>query len=252
MLRAILIGTAGMLIGMAVPASAHRVVWHSLMVPRVGVGYLNVLGTLHGGGLGLSTPAGMMDLDGDGVAELVAVRPDPFPPATPTADVIEIIDSKTGLPEFSFTTPPTGATPIGALYAYFDADPADPYKEVVVQLLRAGGSFVIVVISGSPAPGTAVESPQPSSSLSPGIPNPSVGPTTIHYSLRNSGRASLFVYDTSGRLVRKLAEGYMPAGSHKVTWDARDDQGRSVAAGTYFYRLVGGGLEESGKAVTLR
>jgi hypothetical protein len=50
----------------------------------------------------------------------------------------------------------------------------------------------------------------------------------------------LAVYDAMGRPVRVLVNGVRPAGSHAVGWDRRDEQGRRLAAGTYFCRLVAG------------
>ena len=41
----------------------------------------------------------------------------------------------------------------------------------------------------------------------------------------------------SGRRVAALVSGSMKAGSHQVTWAGRDDSGRPVASGVYFYRL---------------
>jgi flagellar hook assembly protein FlgD len=37
--------------------------------------------------------------------------------------------------------------------------------------------------------------------------------------------------------VRQLVSGVRPAGSHAVDWDGRDDHGRDLPTGTYFYRL---------------
>jgi flagellar basal-body rod modification protein FlgD len=46
-------------------------------------------------------------------------------------------------------------------------------------------------------------------------------------------RVTLQVRSQSGRLVRALAVGDLPAGANAVAWDGRDDQGRPVPAGTY-------------------
>ncbi|MFN0151739.1 MAG: FlgD immunoglobulin-like domain containing protein [bacterium] len=62
---------------------------------------------------------------------------------------------------------------------------------------------------------------------------------------------NLSIYDTTGRLVKAVAHGAMPAGVHDAAWDGRDDSGRPVAAGTYFMRLSWGGLARATERVTV-
>ncbi len=50
-------------------------------------------------------------------------------------------------------------------------------------------------------------------------------------------RIKLSIYDVTGRLVRVLVDGKKEAGQHSMRWNARDDAGRRVSAGIYFYRL---------------
>jgi hypothetical protein len=69
------------------------------------------------------------------------------------------------------------------------------------------------------------------------LPNPARGKTEIRFSLPQAGAVDLRVYDGSGRLVRTLSRGSLPAGSHAILFDGRDDRGRRLAPGVYFYRL---------------
>jgi hypothetical protein len=71
-------------------------------------------------------------------------------------------------------------------------------------------------------------------------PNPFRPETEIAFTIPEAGDVSLAVYDVSGRAVRRLAQGRWPAGRHTATWDGKDADGRRVAAGLYFYRLVAG------------
>ncbi|MCC6652085.1 MAG: T9SS type A sorting domain-containing protein [Candidatus Eisenbacteria bacterium] len=72
--------------------------------------------------------------------------------------------------------------------------------------------------------------------------NPSRGAnTTLRFGLATSGRATLALYDASGRRVRSLVGGTLEAGEHSAQWDGRDDGGHEVAAGLYFARLEAGG-----------
>ncbi len=83
-------------------------------------------------------------------------------------------------------------------------------------------------------------------------PNPFNPSTTIRFSLRERGRASLAIYDIAGRLVRVLADGVMDAGPHEIAWDGRDRAGGAVASGVYFYRFETGVYTETRKMVLLR
>jgi flagellar hook assembly protein FlgD len=54
-----------------------------------------------------------------------------------------------------------------------------------------------------------------------------------------SGPVTVEVFDVTGRRVRTLVSGDLSAGRHELAWDGRDDAGRSVANGLYFYRARG-------------
>jgi len=68
-------------------------------------------------------------------------------------------------------------------------------------------------------------------------PNPFNPSTNIRFSLPSQQNVDLRVYSARGRLVRSLLRGAQPAGLHNAVWRGRDDRGRVVASGVYFYRL---------------
>jgi hypothetical protein len=68
-------------------------------------------------------------------------------------------------------------------------------------------------------------------------PNPVRRAASIRYGLPVASRVRLSVYDVSGRVVRVLANGNADAGTYLASWDGRDEAGRSVANGTYLYKL---------------
>jgi hypothetical protein len=74
----------------------------------------------------------------------------------------------------------------------------------------------------------------------------------ISYSLSAPGDVDLALYDVSGRLVRVVARGFLPAGRHEQEWDCTDGDGRRVAAGRYFLRLACGGQERTAPLVLVR
>lgn len=86
---------------------------------------------------------------------------------------------------------------------------------------------------------TPEEQDLPSVSKIEGIyPNPFNPQTTIRLAMKQSGSASVKVYDVQGRLVRTLVEGELSAGRHDLSWTGVDNAGRSVPSGVYFVRAV--------------
>lgn len=83
-------------------------------------------------------------------------------------------------------------------------------------------------------------------------PNPFGSSTDIAFVLPRTSEAEVAVYDVSGRAVRRLAGGTLPAGEHRLTWDGRSDGGVSVASGIYFLKLSGPAVRDSRKMVLLR
>ena len=74
-------------------------------------------------------------------------------------------------------------------------------------------------------------------SMAPNFPNPFNPETKIHFEVPKSGTVLLRIFDTLGREVRTLVNGRKDAGFHEIAWDARDDLGRGVASGIYFYQI---------------
>jgi hypothetical protein len=97
-----------------------------------------------------------------------------------------------------------------------------------------------------PAPAIAA-----SLQLAAGVPNPFTTRNTVRFALPSSARARLAVYDVTGRAVRRLYEGVASAGTHLVEWDGRDDAGRVVPGGVYFYRLDAGDQNRVARVIRL-
>ncbi len=88
--------------------------------------------------------------------------------------------------------------------------------------------------------------------LEQNMPNPFNPKTEITFALQAAGEVSLNVFDVEGRLVRVLAEGDHTAGEHRVTWDGRDDAGRTMSSGVYFYKLSGAADSQMRKMLLLK
>jgi len=88
--------------------------------------------------------------------------------------------------------------------------------------------------------------------LHPNFPNPFRTSTLIRYELPRPDHVSVGVFDVDGRLVRQLVAGaFQPSGPQTAQWDGRDEQGRPMAPGVYFYRIEAGALSASRRMVLL-
>jgi hypothetical protein len=107
--------------------------------------------------------------------------------------------------------------------------------------------------SAGPASTAAPEGEAPRfSRLALPVPNPFNPRTQIAFTLAADGRISLRVFDVSGRLVRALVEGALPAGEHSAIWDGRDADGGDAASGVYFIQMRAGNFAAVHKAVLVR
>ena len=126
------------------------------------------------------------------------------------------------------------------------------------------GEFVIHGVDGSERPirGQSVrqapscgmgEAPALSFGFASGLPNPlTPGAQSLRFSLSEQGQVSLAVFDPAGRRLRKLHDGPLAAGQHAVTWDGRDDAGRTLPAGVYLCRLEQGSRSQVRKLVMVK
>jgi len=88
--------------------------------------------------------------------------------------------------------------------------------------------------------------------LDQNLPNPWCRWTSISYVLPHEVQVLLRVYNPAGQLVRSLIHGKESAGFKRVAWDGRDDGGRRVPSGVYFYRLQAGAFSDTKKMVVIR
>ena len=78
-------------------------------------------------------------------------------------------------------------------------------------------------------------------------PNPFNPETTIEFTLNRAGNARVEVLDLLGRPVATLIDEPLPAGRHRVVWQAA-----GLASGVYICRLSGGRGVTSRKMLLLR
>jgi len=95
--------------------------------------------------------------------------------------------------------------------------------------------------------------------LGQNYPNPFNPTTTISFSLKVQGstfkgplRTTLTIYNIRGEKVKTLVNENRLPGNYKVIWDGKDDAGKRVASGVYFYRLKVGENSISKRMVLLK
>jgi hypothetical protein len=88
--------------------------------------------------------------------------------------------------------------------------------------------------------------------LEPNAPNPFNPSTRIAFTLPQTERAVVRVYDVLGAHVATLFDSRLNAGRHHVTWNGANDAGTPVASGTYFYTLAAGTRTASRKMVLVK
>jgi hypothetical protein len=114
-------------------------------------------------------------------------------------------------------------------------------------IIRGGGSFdvcseLLAVTPVVPA-GLELGSPRP---------NPAGGRVALDVTLARSDWVELGVFDASGRRVRTVHAGVLPAGTTRLVWDARTDGGRLAAPGAYWFRALAGGASQRQRLVLVR
>lgn len=88
--------------------------------------------------------------------------------------------------------------------------------------------------------------------LGQNYPNPFNPATAIPFSLNQSEKVNLTVYDLQGRAVKTLLNGIENTGNHEAVWDALDDDGILCCSGTYFYKFTTPNFSKTRKMILLR
>lgn len=83
-------------------------------------------------------------------------------------------------------------------------------------------------------------------------PNPARFHAELYYGLPRDSDLRIEVYDSAGRLVRSLASGMSKAGSYRLRWDGRSDEGEMVPSGLYYASLSSASERLVSKIVVVR
>ncbi len=101
------------------------------------------------------------------------------------------------------------------------------------------------VVTGDPYDGPQIESGTV-------WPNPFAERAFVRFDLPAASAARLDVFDLSGRIVRTLYRGDLPAGNFRFLWDGADRRGERVPCGLYFLRLEAGAQARTWRVMHVR
>ncbi len=83
-------------------------------------------------------------------------------------------------------------------------------------------------------------------------PNPFNPETEIRFRLPEASPVVVKIYNLFGQEIRTLVDKTYPAGNHSMRWDGKDNLGKAVSSGVYFYRLQAGSFMQVKKMNLLR
>lgn len=123
------------------------------------------------------------------------------------------------------------------------------------QIIQASQPLALRVAVAPPSTAVAAdaggaERPAAGVALSVPAPNPTARGSRLELTLATAATVRVAVFDAAGRLVRRLATGRLPAGTHRLHWDGRDAAGHPAGSGVYFLRasIIDGVVEGAAAA----
>ncbi|MGB2698426.1 MAG: T9SS type A sorting domain-containing protein, partial [Candidatus Zixiibacteriota bacterium] len=143
----------------------------------------------------------------------------------------------------------------GLKVAYLGDINKDGYDEVMVS--SGGDSLyhgIFFIFTSHP---TSVEESRETKlktafNLDQNYPNPFNPETVIEYVLPTNSQIKLSIYNILGQHIKTLIDEYQKAGSNKAVWNGKDQAGRKVSSGVYFYRLKAGEFTQTRKMLLIR
>jgi hypothetical protein len=191
---------------------------------------LNITGgSLNAAGINIAASSGTL-IPGEGL-QLLGGELTHISPIAPTGSAVIV--------SFSFTAPDSGSAIIYATGNSVNLNGSVTGDAWNFSLPRN--------ITISPVTGINDEIFTRSFKLEQNYPNPFNPSTTIKYSLAQTERVTLSIYDLSGREVVKLIDEEKPAGEYDIKWNAS-----SYSSGVYFIKMQAGQFSETRKVVLMK
>ena len=67
-----------------------------------------------------------------------------------------------------------------------------------------------------------------------------------------NGKVLFQIYDLTGKLIKTFVNEEKQSGYYSVIWNGRDEFGREVSSGIYFYRIQAGNYIETKQCIMLK
>ncbi len=83
-------------------------------------------------------------------------------------------------------------------------------------------------------------------------PNPFNPETTILFSLVKPTMTKVEIFNIKGQKVKTLLDDKLDSGEHKIVWNGKDDNGKSLASGVFFYKMTSGNYSSTKKMVLMK
>ena len=68
-------------------------------------------------------------------------------------------------------------------------------------------------------------------------PNPFSEEVLINYTLKESGKTKITIYDILGNKVKEIVNNFQSSGNHSIKWNGTNDKGSIQSGGHFFYRI---------------
>lgn len=172
---------------------------------------------------------------------------EPRPPITSTAFVGETL----GEIGNHATNPTQGARAVGMVGIHLSDLPPSPLTDYTIPTDSLHHVTVIVDDLCEP---TEVDLPAQSDSgrvLYVPYPNPSTADTHLRFFLPTAEHVEIAIYDTKGRRVASLIDGFASAGTHEVAWNGIARDGATLPGGVYYARMRAGNESQQVKVLKL-
>jgi len=136
---------------------------------------------------------------------------------------------------FTDTTMPNGTSTYyaTAVYGPYESEPTSEYVHIITSTDDPSAPASVTQLKGN-------------------WPNPFNPSTTISFSLKDAGQARVDIYNSRGQIVRTLLNETKAAGEHSIEWNGKDDSGRELGSGIYFFRMLSGKYSSTRKMLMLK
>ncbi|MBK9097421.1 MAG: T9SS type A sorting domain-containing protein [bacterium] len=190
------------------------------------------------------------DFNGNGILDLVLITLGQF---SGDDQLIRIVDPSTNETLFSSSNPSTASL---TAYHYQNG--------IAIANINGGTSLEMVIrnrndslyiyntnLTATNVFDNKTEFPM-NFNLEQNFPNPFNPSTTIRYSISSPDLITIKIFDISGQLVNEVTKEHTTAGEYDIVWDGKNNFGKQVTSGMYFYQLISQGEIQSKKMILLK